>query len=210
METYYRKRAPVYDRVYGYPERQQDLRYQQEVIPNSFAGRRVLEIAAGTGYWTQFIAKQAASVVATDLLPETLDRAKERPGLEGVEFRVMDAYRLNDIGGGYDGVFAGLWLSHVPLQRRGDFLASLQRVVTPGALIVFLDNSRAQCQRLPIVYRDPQGNTYQDRQLDDGTVHRVMKNFPTAEELIQLTGQFSRGHKFTELEHFWIFSYFAN
>ena len=118
METYYRKRAPVYDRVYGYPERQQDLRYLQEVIPNRFAGRRVLEIAAGTGYWTQFIAKQAASVVATDLLPETLDRAKERPGLEGVEFRVMDAYRLNDIGGGYDGVFAGLWLSHVPLQRR--------------------------------------------------------------------------------------------
>ena len=57
MKTYYRERAPVYDRVYTYPERQKDLRFLEDYIAKQFTGLDVLEIAAGTGYWTQFIAR---------------------------------------------------------------------------------------------------------------------------------------------------------
>jgi len=59
MKEYYKERAPVYDRVYAYPERQDDLRELEEYIPAQFDGREVIEIAAGTGYWTQFIYKKA-------------------------------------------------------------------------------------------------------------------------------------------------------
>jgi len=64
MKEYYQKRAPVYDRVYAYPERQADLRFLEEYIPEQFSGLDVLEIAAGTGYWTQYIAGQAQSILA--------------------------------------------------------------------------------------------------------------------------------------------------
>ncbi len=69
---YYQQRAPEYDEVYAKPERQADLAELRRLLPPLVAGRRVLEIAAGTGYWTAVIAPAAASVTATDLNPETL------------------------------------------------------------------------------------------------------------------------------------------
>ncbi len=42
MKRYYRERAPVYDRVYTYPERREDVRYPERHIPNPFAGRDVI------------------------------------------------------------------------------------------------------------------------------------------------------------------------
>lgn len=207
MKSYYQNRAPVYDRVYAYPERQQDLRFLEDYIPRQFSGRKVLEIAAGTGYWTQFIAPVAESMTATDVTSEALIQAGMRPGVERVTFSIADAYALHDIGDGFDGIFAGLWLSHVPRQRREEFLASMHRLTTPGSVVVFLDNSPAQCERLPISFTDEHGNTYQDRALDDGSVYRVLKNFPTITELLQLTDGFSSEPDFIELKHFWVFRY---
>ncbi len=34
MKRYYRERAQVYDRVYMYPERREDVRYLERHIPN--------------------------------------------------------------------------------------------------------------------------------------------------------------------------------
>ncbi len=70
LADYYRHRAGEYDAVYRKPERQHDLARLRTLVPEATAGRRVLEIAAGTGYWTQVIATSAASVTATDLNPD--------------------------------------------------------------------------------------------------------------------------------------------
>ncbi len=59
MKTYYRERAPIYDRVYSYPERQNDLRFLESYVSNELEGLDILEIVAGTGYWTQFISQRA-------------------------------------------------------------------------------------------------------------------------------------------------------
>ena len=45
---YYQQRAPEYDEVYAKPERQADLAELRRLLPPLVAGRRVLEIAAGT------------------------------------------------------------------------------------------------------------------------------------------------------------------
>jgi len=50
MENYYSERAPVYEAVYQYPERQKELRLLESYIPKQFKGKKLLEIAAGTGY----------------------------------------------------------------------------------------------------------------------------------------------------------------
>jgi demethylmenaquinone methyltransferase/2-methoxy-6-polyprenyl-1,4-benzoquinol methylase len=79
-------------------------------------------------------------------------------------------------------------------------------VLEPGARVVLLDNSKAQCDRLPIGYEDEDGNTFQDRTTDDGTVHRVLKNFPTESQLRALTADATEA-RFEALEHFWLFEY---
>ncbi|HTD65456.1 MAG TPA: methyltransferase domain-containing protein [Candidatus Limnocylindria bacterium] len=72
LAEYYAQRAPEYDRIYQKPERQVDLATLREFVAQTFAERSVLEVACGTGYWTQCIAATARSVVATDINDEVL------------------------------------------------------------------------------------------------------------------------------------------
>ncbi len=210
MKAYYRDRAPIYDRVYFYPERQEDLRFLESYIPQQFVGCSVLEIAAGTGYWTQFIATHANSILATDATKEALDQLQRRNLDNLVSTKIADAYSINEITGKFNGVFSGFWLSHVPKQKLKEFLYSMHQILPSGAIVVFVDNSLAQCVRLPLDYTDEVGNTYQNRELGDGTIHRVLKNFPTEKELLEATSGFGTEHKHMELDNFWLFQYIAN
>ena len=141
MQAYYAARAEEYDKVYEKPERQSDLRLIERWLAAVLSGKTVLEIACGTGYWTRFIATAASSVVAFDSAPETLRIASERVPAGGVRFEVGDAYALTAHRGGFDAAFAGFWFSHVPLERRHEFLRRREPgALEPGAKVVLLDN----------------------------------------------------------------------
>ena len=168
-----------------------------------------MEVAAGTGYWSQFIAPQAAQLTAIDATPEALTQIRARPGCADVTTHTMDAYQLDTLTETYNAAFAGLWLSHVPKQKLALFLDGLHRVLQPGATILLIDNSQAQCQRLPLSHWDEQGNSYQQRQLADGSSHQVLKNFPSHKELLELTADRGINHYYKALEHFWLFQYNA-
>ena len=61
MKAYYAARAPYYDAVYDKPERRADIAFLKAFLSSRFAQRSVIEVACGTGYWTQCIAPVAAS-----------------------------------------------------------------------------------------------------------------------------------------------------
>lgn len=207
MLSYYAARAPEYDRVYQKPERQADIRTLQQWLPPRFAGARVLEIACGTGFWTQFIAPVASEVVALDAAPETLAIAKSRVSRENVKFLVGDAYALPSNQGRFNAAFLGFWFSHVPKRRQRQFLENLVKPLRLGAKVVFLDNLYVEGSNHPITAEDEEGNTYQERQLLDGSTHRVLKNFPTEDELHALVKGFAERPVFTEFEYYWAFQY---
>ena len=73
LADYYAKRAAEYERIYAKPERQADLAALRQRMRRLFAGRKVLELACGTGYWTDVIAGSAAQVTALDLNEEVLE-----------------------------------------------------------------------------------------------------------------------------------------
>ena len=131
------------------------------VFDKLFSSGKVLEVACGTGYWTQFIAREARSVLATDAEREPLLRLESRVSAKSVRTLVKDAYELADLGR-FNAAFAGLWFSHVPTERRQGWLQSLHACLEPGSRIVLLDNSEVQCERLPIIAHDKYGNTYQE------------------------------------------------
>lgn len=183
MQDYYAARASEYDRIYLKPERQNDLRQIEQWLPPIFAGSTVLEVACGTGYWTQFIAPVASRVVAVDAAPQTMRIAQGRVAPGKVEFVVGDAYALPLAGRRYERGFAGFWFSHVPRPRVREFLLGFHAALQPGATVVLLDNLFVEGSSSPISERDAEGNTYQARRLGDGTTHRLLKNFPTEDEL---------------------------
>jgi len=207
LQAYYAARAPDYDDVYLKPERRADIAFLASHLPSRFAGRSTLEIACGTGFWTQFIAAAARSLVATDATLETLHFARLRPNVGSVSFRQADAYALTDELGLFEAAFAGLWFSHVPIEARQAFLRSLHGRLLRGARIVMLDNSSIQCRELPIAEQDEHGNTYQIRRLKDGSTHRVLKNFPVETELRSLVSSIASECTYRELENFWLFEY---
>jgi demethylmenaquinone methyltransferase/2-methoxy-6-polyprenyl-1,4-benzoquinol methylase len=207
MRAYYAARAPIYDEVYLRPERQADLAALRAMIPAWFAGCSVLEVACGTGWWTQFIAPVAARLTATDAVVAPLEFARLRPGVAGVAFAQADAFALPGSLGAFDAAFAGLFISHVPVERRRSFLAGLHARLAPGATVAFIDNTEAQCARLPVVERDAAGNGFQLRALPDGSTHRVLKNFPSEAELRAMVGGAGDRAQYWRGAHFWAFSY---
>ena len=209
MRDYYARRADHYERVYHKPERQQDLRAIESGLPGVFAGRRVLEVACGTGWWTPHGARDAVAWLATDLNPGTLAVARTKPLPPCVRFATVDAYALDlpQDALPFDAAFAGCWWSHVPRSRLAGWLDTLHARLATGARIVFLDNSFVQASSTPISRRDEAGNTYQLRTLDDGSTHEVLKNFPTRDEALALLGPRARQAQWNEYRHHWVLSY---
>jgi demethylmenaquinone methyltransferase/2-methoxy-6-polyprenyl-1,4-benzoquinol methylase len=209
MQRYYAQRAAYYERVYDKPERQDDLRAMKAWLAAPFEGRRVLEIACGTGYWTPHAAARSTSWLATDVNDEVMDiaRRKSLPDRK-VRFQRADAYTLAELGGAtFDAAFAGCWWSHVALDRLRPWLDILHARLEPGARVVMLDNSFVQTSNLPISRRDAQGNTYQLRTLDDGSTHEVLKNFPTRDEAFAALGPRARDAQWLAFTHYWLLTY---
>jgi demethylmenaquinone methyltransferase/2-methoxy-6-polyprenyl-1,4-benzoquinol methylase len=207
MPAYYAARAAEYDRIYAKPERQADLRRIEAWLPEVFAGRSVLELACGTGYWTQFIAPAAAHVLGVDAAVETLEIAKARTANRGVDFIVGDVYRLPVAAQAHDAGFAGFWLSHVPLDRLAAFFDEFHRTLRPVSRVVLLDNRFVEGSSTPIAQRDADGNTYQLRPLQDGSTHRILKNFPTEAQLRAAVGGAAASIRWHEWTHFWALEY---
>lgn len=207
MQQYYAVRAPEYDAVYLKPERQADLRELEITIPALLAGRRVLEVAAGTGYWTQFIAPHAKEMLATDFNIETLAVAKQRGDFANLSFAVADAYCLPERLKDFDGAFAGFWFSHIAKARRAEFLRGLHQHLKTGARVVLLDNRYVLGSSTPIAKVDECGDSYQLRHLNNGAEHLVIKNFPDFTELQALLADCAVNMNYQESEYFWTFTY---
>jgi demethylmenaquinone methyltransferase/2-methoxy-6-polyprenyl-1,4-benzoquinol methylase len=202
---YYSHRAPEYDEIYDRPERQDDLAVLKTKIPELLAGRRVLELACGTGWWTQWIAPAAASVLATDASPAMLAEAQAKPLPPGrVTFGTLDAYNPGPVDPALDALFAGFFWSHIPLERIAPFLATLQRALPPKTRFVFADNRYVPGSSLPVLRQDDQGNSYQERILRDGRRYEVIKNFPSADELHSALETVGENVEVLELRYFWL------
>jgi len=210
LRGYYASRAPEYDAIYAKPERQADLRKLEALLPSLFQGARVLDVACGTGYWMPFIAREAVSVTGVDINLETLERAMERtyPPGGAVDFVVADAWALPDTLGEFDAAFCGFWWSHIPVLDRRRFFAGLKRRLRPGAPVVLLDNRYVPGSSTPIVERDAVGNTWQLRRLQDGSEHRVLKNFPEETSLLADLNAYGVEARYLELEYYWVGMFF--
>jgi demethylmenaquinone methyltransferase/2-methoxy-6-polyprenyl-1,4-benzoquinol methylase len=208
MAGYYASRAQEYERIYHKPERQDDLRRLRDFVERVFAGAHVFEVACGTGYWTEIIARPAASVVATDINEEVLAVARSKSiDARKVEFRREDAYALPILSQRFTGGFSGFWWSHVPKAGIQSFLRGFHRVLSPGARVVFIDNAYVEGSSTPISRTDEHGDTYQIRRLDDGSRHEVLKNFPAEPELRAAVEGLAADVRVEFLRYYWILSY---
>jgi SAM-dependent methyltransferase len=208
LGAYYAQRAAEYDRVYDKPERQADLAELKNILSVQFKDLDVLEIACGTGYWTQYVARSAKSITATDVNPEMLEMAHKRDyGQCAVHFQIADAYRLPVFTTLYSAGLAAFWWSHVPLARRAELIRSFQAGLSEGARVVWIDGRYVEGSSTPLVRRDQAGNTFQVRQLSNGSRHEVIKNYPSENDLKAAFAPFASQLEVISFPYFWLLRY---
>lgn len=205
--AYYNQRAKEYETIYQKPERQNDLEKAALILQQTFSNKNIIEIACGTGYWTEKIATTAASIFATDINDTVIEMAKNKhyPN-NNITFAIAD-FHSYEPALQYAGLFGGIIWSHVPLQDLHKFIAKANTWVTPGGIVAFMDNKFVQGSNLPITKTDQQGNTFQTRVLKNGSTHEVLKNFPAKKLMLEKLKGNAEDVQFIELEYYWIIIY---
>jgi len=210
LREYYDRRAWGYEAIYRRddPVRQSEQAAIAAAMKERLEGRDVLEIACGTGFWTQVIADTARHVVAVDASPEMLAVARQKGLPSGkVVFRHADAYALEKIPGAFDAGVANFWLSHIPRARMTDFLTGFHKRLGTGAVVFMADNVYVPGMGGVLLAPPGSEDTFKLRQLSDGSTHRILKNYYDARTLRGLVEPWARDLKVSAGNCFWWITY---
>jgi 2-polyprenyl-3-methyl-5-hydroxy-6-metoxy-1,4-benzoquinol methylase len=185
--SYYKARAGEYDEWFyrqGRYDHGSELneRWFAEVeevqlaLDNFEPKGQVLEIACGTGIWTERLARYAMQITALDAAPEVLAINRARLASSRVRYLQTDIFAWEP-DRKYDIVFFSFWLSHVPTARFSEFWDLVSLALKPGGRVFFIDSrfdatSTAKDHRL----KSPESTTVQ-RRLNDGREYRIVKVF---------------------------------
>lgn len=180
QDEYYRERAPIYEQIYyrDHPGRRSELAAEAERLQALARNRRVLELACGTGYWTDVMSRSAQGILASDLAPEMIVEAQRKSFACPVEFVEADMF-AHDFGEArYDLLALGFWFSHQPRQDYERFFEIITRPLKPDGIIWMIDNNPSAEGGIHTSLRtDEHGNHYQMRTLPDGRQYEILKNY---------------------------------
>ena len=186
-------------------ERANDLSQVRERIAHLVRGQTVLELACGTGYWTEVIAATADKVLATDILDEMLDRAQRRRFPEGkVAFRRVDGLDLPDDLGTFSCVFIGFWWSHLKRDEQDALLAQLRARLGHDVTLILLDDVYVEGSSTTVARTDAQGNTYEIVAAPDGERFELPKSYPADSALRKRLGVAVREIRIERLTYDWM------
>ncbi|TCO32894.1 demethylmenaquinone methyltransferase/2-methoxy-6-polyprenyl-1,4-benzoquinol methylase [Kribbella steppae] len=138
----------------------------------------VLELACGTGLWTQHLVGYADHVTAVDASPEVIELNRERLGGAPVDHVVADVFEWQPPAASYDVAVFTYWLSHVPDNRLDAFWSNVRTALRPGGRVFLVDSSPYPPDSAP-----PTGGRPQRRELNDGRTFTISKRYWTGPEL---------------------------
>lgn len=190
--AYYRARAGEYDQWFlregrydRGPEHRAawftEIALVRRVLSAAINDSDVLELACGTGVWTEQLARENGHVIAVDVSPEVVAINQDRVRAHNVDYEVADLFswtppRL------FDAVFFAFWLSHVPPSRFERFWRMVRSAIKPGGHVFFVDSllepTSAATDHVPV---DNSGLAH--RKLNDGREFQIVKVFYEPEPL---------------------------
>jgi ubiquinone/menaquinone biosynthesis C-methylase UbiE len=183
---YYRARAAEYEQAYyrHIPERRREIDDEAENLREMVRGKDILDLACGTGYWTQRMAQTAHFIAAVDISTEMLREAHKKEYDSPIEFVIADLYRLPFRTAAFDMITLGFWFSHQPKQEYDLFFRHLAQPVKDGGLIWMIDNNPpAEVSQVDSVRTDVYGNNYKRRYLQSGEEYVILKNYFSEDQL---------------------------
>lgn len=131
---------------------------------------QVLELAAGTGIWSQELVALTADLTVLDGSPEMVELNRAKVNDPRVRYECIDLFSWEP-DRQYDLVFFAFWLSHVPPELVGAFLDRVRRAIRPGGRIFIVDEPAGGNQ----LSGPSEAGIYQQRTVEDGREFRIVK-----------------------------------
>jgi SAM-dependent methyltransferase len=152
-----------------------------EILAASPLDGDILEMACGTGYWTEKLSRIARHVTALDASSDMLDVLQSR-GLANVAALRADLFSWNPPTQ-WDGVFFAHWLAHVPDERFEHFWQVVDAALLPGGHVVCVDVTPAE-KRIEEEIVEDGAIPITRRRLKDGRRFDVVKKYWEPDELL--------------------------
>jgi demethylmenaquinone methyltransferase/2-methoxy-6-polyprenyl-1,4-benzoquinol methylase len=137
---------------------------------------RVLELACGTGLWTQYLHRYAEHITALDSSPEVLELNRQRLDSDRVRYVQADLFGWEP-DDSYDVVFFSFWLSHVPESHFAGFWEMVRRALKPGGRAFLIDSRYDPTTTARDHSLGGREMTTMTRRLNDGRTFEIVKIF---------------------------------
>ncbi len=181
---YYRARAPEYDdwfyRLGRYDRGEAHTRQwntEAQIVRDQLLSQsgfdHILEMAPGTGIWTEQLVQIGARVTALDASPEMIAINRAKLNSDRVDYQLADLFAWQPQRQ-YDMVFFGFWLSHVPAAKLEAFLGIVRAALKPGGRLFIIDSRRPDLATSHTGTEDL-GEDLQKRVLKDGRRFDIVK-----------------------------------
>ena len=181
---YYSARAPEYDQWFyrqGRYDQGDDFKRQwkseaqtvRDQLLNAPRQTHILEMAPGTGIWTEQLIKLGDQVTALDASPDMIAINQAKLGSDKVTYIQTDLFDWRPQQT-YDMIFFGFWLSHVPADRLSPFLRTVYQALKPGGRIFFIDSQKLE-QSVASQQDAKRRDDLQKRKVSDGREYEIVK-----------------------------------
>ncbi len=191
--AYYRARAGEYDEWFRRDGRYdrgpeanalwvEEISQVSEALAAFHPTGDVLELAAGTGWWTERLAQHAATLTAVDAAPEVLAINRAKLGDAPVRYLQADLFEWQP-DRQYDVVFFSFWLSHVPPHRFDAFWGLVRASLKPNGRVFFLDARYEETSTAADHRLEGEDATTTRRRLNDGREFQIVKVFYRPDDL---------------------------
>ncbi len=210
LRNYYNQRAQEYESIYHRddPIRQQEQNAISKVMKEVLRDRSILEVACGTGFWTQIVSQTARHIVAIDSSTEMLQIAKSKTIQPNkVSFLEADAYALSNVPGSFEGGLANFWFSHIPKTRINEFLLGFHKKIAKHGAVFMADNTYVPGIGGELVTQPGSEDTFKVRKLVNGSEHVILKNYYTKNQLRDIFTTFTANLNIHLGSCFWWISY---
>jgi SAM-dependent methyltransferase len=212
---YYRARASEYDQWWfrqGRYDRGASLNARwfaeaaavRSALDDFRPSGRVLELACGTGLWTERLLPYAAHLTALDGSPEVL--ALNAARLRSLRIRYVEADLFHwQPSESFDTVFFSFWLSHVPPECFAAFWQLVRSCLAPEGRVFFVD-SRREPTSTAVDHRlsAPEATTTR-RRLDDGREFQIYKVFYDAADLAGRLRELGWRFDLQQTDHYFLY-----
>ncbi len=164
----------------------------------------VLEIACGTGLWTEQIVQYANQLTALDAVPEMIYINQSRvnsPKVKYIQANIFD-WKAEEH---YDTVFFGFWLSHVPMEKFKSFWILIDSLLKPTGKVFFVDSRYDITSTAKDHCLEGSDATSVNRKLNNGREFRIVKIFHEAKNLIKLLKELNWKFDIYETQNYFIY-----